>query len=72
MLLLSADFSKLTFFKRLNYPDATPYDKPYSEYGLSYGVASGSEIRPCIKINKTLMVYRFTGNVMTSITTLCT
>ena len=39
---------------------------------LSYDVASGSEITPCNKICKPLVVYRFTGNVMTSITTLCT
>ena len=37
---------------------------------LSYDVASGSEITPCNKIDKPLVVYRFTGNVMTSITTL--
>ena len=41
-------------------------------YGLSYDVASGSEIKPCNKIDKPLVVYRFTGNVMTSITTLRT
>ena len=34
---------------------------------LSYDVASGSEITPCNKID-TLVVYRFTGNVMTSVT----
>ena len=39
---------------------------------LSYDVASGSEIKPCIKICKPLVVYRFSGNVMTSITTLRT
>ena len=39
---------------------------------LSYDVASGSEITPCIKIDKPLVVYRFTENVMTSITTLRT
>ena len=39
---------------------------------LSYDVASGSEITLCNKIDKLLVVYRFTGNVMTSITTLCT
>ena len=42
------------------------------EFTLSYDVASGSEITPCDKIDKPLMVYRFTGNVMTSIATLCT
>ena len=40
------------------------------EHTLSYDVASGSEITPCNKIDKPLVVYRFTGNVMTSITTL--
>ena len=39
---------------------------------LSYDVASGSEITPCNKINKPLVVYRFTGNIMTSKTTLRT
>ena len=39
---------------------------------LSYDVAFGSEITPCNKIDKPLVVYRFTGNVMTSITTLRT
>ena len=33
------------------------------KYGLSYDVASGSEIKPCIKIDKPLVVYRFSGNV---------
>ena len=39
---------------------------------LSYDVASGSGITPCNKIAKPLVVYRTTGNVMTSITTLRT
>ena len=39
---------------------------------LSYDVASGSEITSCNKICKQLVVYRFSGNVMTSITTLRT
>ena len=30
---------------------------------LSYDVASGSEITPCNKIGKPLVVCRFTGNV---------
>ena len=34
------------------------------KYLLSYDVASGSEIKPCIKIDKPLVVYRFSGNVM--------
>ena len=37
---------------------------------LSNDVASGSEITPCNKIDLPLVVYRFTGNFMTSITTL--
>ena len=37
---------------------------------LSHDVASGSEITPCNKINKPLVVYRFMGKVMTSIITL--
>ena len=39
---------------------------------LSHDVAPRSEITPCNKIDKPLVVYRFTGNVMTSITTLRT
>ena len=39
---------------------------------LSYDVASGSEIMPCNKIDKPLVVYRFSGNVMTFITRLRT
>ena len=39
---------------------------------LPYDVASGSEVTPCNKIDKPLVVYRFTGNVMTSIATLRT
>ena len=39
---------------------------------LSYDVVSGSEITPCNKICKPLVVYQFTGNVMKSITTLRT
>ena len=31
---------------------------------LSYDVASGGEITPCIKINKALVFYRFSENVM--------
>ena len=39
---------------------------------LSYDIVSGSEIMPCNKIYKPPVVYRFSGNVMTSITTLRT
>ena len=35
-------------------------------------VVSGSEIRPCNKIDKALVVYRFSGNIVTSITLLRT
>ena len=42
------------------------------EIYLSHDVVSESEITPCNKICKSLVVYRFTGNVMTSITTLRT
>ena len=41
-------------------------------FSLSYDVASGSEITPCNKIDKPLMDYRFTGNGITSMTTLRT
>ena len=53
-------------FKRIRNLDI-PIDL---QLNLSYDVASGSEITPCNKICKPLVVYRFTGNVMTSITTL--
>ena len=39
---------------------------------LSYDLMSGSEITPCNKMDKPLVVYRFTGNVMMSITRLRT
>ena len=44
----------------------------FPESDLSYDVASGSEITPCNKICKPLVVYRISGNVMTSITMLRT
>ena len=44
----------------------------YLKSNLSYDVAFGSEITPCNKIDKPIVVYRFTGNVMTSITMLHT
>ena len=37
---------------------------------VSYDVAPGSEIIPCNKVDKPLAVYRFSGNVMTTITKL--
>ena len=36
---------------------------------LSYDVAPGSDVPPCNEIDKPLVVYRFSGNVMTSIAT---
>ena len=39
---------------------------------LSYDVASGSGITPCNKIDKPLVDYRFSGNVMMSIAMLPT
>ena len=44
----------------------------YSLHCLSYDFASGSKITPCNKIDKPLVVYRFSGIVMTSITMLHT
>ena len=37
---------------------------------LSHDVESGSDIMSCNKIDKPLVVYRFSGNVMTFIMTL--
>ena len=48
------------------------FDKVRHKGLLSHDVASGSYITLCNKICKPLVVYRFTGNVMTSITTLRT
>ena len=39
---------------------------------LSYDITSGSDIMPCNKIDEKLLVYRFSENVMTSITKLHT
>ena len=67
------------FFHCIEYYDTKIYvaafDMKYINYSviytlLSYDVASGSEITPFNRIDKPLVVYRFTGNVMTSITTL--
>ena len=41
-------------------------------YILSYAGASGSEMTPGNKLHKPLVVDRFFGNIMTSITTLHT
>ena len=62
-------FSNLTCTMCIN---RGSYLSVYVLLNLSYDVASGSEITPCNKICKPLVVYRFTGNVMTSITTLRT
>ena len=40
--------------------------------GLSYDVGSGSEKMPCNNIDKPLVVYRFSGNMVTSIAMLRT
>ena len=48
------------------------YASPCHNNILENDVASVSEITPCNKINKPLVVYRFKRNVMTSITTLRT
>ena len=45
---------------------------PILDLMLSYDVAPRNEITPCNKICKPLVVYRFLGHVMTSITSLCT
>ena len=37
-----------------------------SNCNLSYDIASEIEITPCIKIDKPLVVYRFSVNLMTS------
>ena len=41
----------------------------YNEVYHNYDVAPGSEITPHNKIDKPLVAYSFSGNVMTSITT---
>ena len=40
------------------------------ELNISHDLASGSEITPCNKIDKSLVIYRFSGTFMTSIATL--
>ena len=52
--------------------EVTKFSHKTQYYDLSHDVASASEITPCNKIDKPLVVYRFTGTVMTSITTLHT
>ena len=41
----------------------------YDEEFLSHDIASGSDIMPCNKIDKTLVIYRFRNYIMTSIST---
>ena len=49
-----------------------PWKKGFLKILLSYDVESWSKITPCNKIDKPLVIYRFSGNVMSSITTLRT
>ena len=56
------------FLKLFQYCKFGHASKHFVYLNLSYEVASGSEITPCNKIDKLLVFYRFTGNVMTSIT----
>ena len=44
----------------------------FTENPISYDVMSGNEITPCTKIDKPLVIYGFTGNIMMSITKFCT
>ena len=46
------------------------YRVNHYNFYLSHDIASESDRTPCIKIDKPLVVYRFTGNVMTFIMTL--
>ena len=55
--------------KKYNKFGVSKYIKSVQQF-LSYDVAAGSEIRPCNKIDKPLVVYRYSGNVMTSTTKL--
>ena len=41
-------------------------------YFIYHDIVSGGEITPCNKIDKPLVVYRFSGKIMTSITMLHT
>ena len=65
---------KVIVWFRTEYQSARPcgFRQEGFEKYLPYDVASESEITPFIKIDKPLVVYRFTGNVMTSIPTLRT
>ena len=48
------------------------YHSQTRRHNISYDVVSGSEITPCNKIDRPQVVYRCSGNVMPSITTLRT
>ena len=48
-------------FNKFNNTECYNYNILYMS--LSYDVVSGSEIKPCNKIDKPLVVYRFTGKV---------
>ena len=43
------------------------FDQTGCYLSLSHDVVSGSDIMPCNKIDKPLVVYRFSGNVTASI-----
>ena len=54
-------------FSLLPYFDLKAHELPFQLDGvILYDFASGSEIKPCIKIHKPLEVYGFSGNVMAS------
>ena len=47
-----------------------PPPPPMNIQDLSHDVASESDMTPCNKFDRSLVDYRFTGNIMTSIITL--
>ena len=65
-------FKTVTLLFHITHVFSIGYRRAVLELILSHDFASGSDITPCNKIDKSLVVYRFTGNVMTSITTLYT
>ena len=62
----ASDFETVHGLKPNQFENCTDVKLAY----LSRDVASGSDITPCNQIIKPLVVYRFSGNVMTSIITL--
>ena len=68
--ILNSEWSKRALTEKFTQSTST-YTRTILQY-LSYDVTSGSEIAPCNKIGKPRVVYRFSRNVMTSITRLCT